>query len=255
MLEILDISHSYSTDDGALVPALSGLNLRIDDGEFVALLGPSGCGKSTLLKLIAGFEHATAGEMYSHGVPITGPGTDRGVVFQQANLFPWFTVRENVTVAARYQQNPEFRRRGEELIEAFGLSDAVDRLPHELSGGMQQRTQIARVLAAHPDTVLMDEPFGALDPFTREVLQLELLSRWHDYRPTVVFVTHSVEEALLLANRVVVMGDRPGRILDEYEVPDHLHPYRRKDFAEIMSSESFVSLYYDVTRAVHGAHV
>ncbi|WP_018298147.1 ABC transporter ATP-binding protein [Corynebacterium lubricantis] len=258
MLTISQLQHNYYTESGDTVHALEGVNLTVCDGEFVSLVGPSGCGKSTLLRLIAGFETPSSGQIStvtSEGsTEVTGPGTDRGVVFQQPTLFPWLSVRENIHLAAKYQNDDEISEQADALIEIVGLSDAVDRLPHELSGGMQQRAQIARVLAAQPQTVLMDEPFGALDPFTREVLQAELLGIWRRYSPTGIFVTHSVEEAILLGQRVIVMGAHPGHIIDEISVPSELHPHSVEEFAEVKASAEFVRLRHDVTTAVHAAH-
>lgn len=258
MLTISQLQHTYFTEAGDTVNALDGVDLTVGNGEFVCLVGPSGCGKSTLLRLIAGFEKPTSGYIAtasSEGLTeVTGPGTDRGVVFQQPNLFPWLSVRDNIHLAAKYQSDPEIADQADALIDIVGLADAAERLPHELSGGMQQRAQIARVLAAQPETVLMDEPFGALDPFTREVLQAELLGIWRRYSPTVVFVTHSVEEAILLGQRVVVMGAHPGHIIDEIAVPEQLHPHSVDEFAEVKASPEFVQLRHNVTMAVHAAH-
>lgn len=223
MISIENASKTFITDAGLIVHALDNISLQISDGEIVSVVGPSGCGKSTLLKLIAGFEQPTEGGIFGNdGVELTEPGVDRGVVFQQPNLFPWLNVGANVEFAATVRggtEAAEIRAAAEELIELVGLGPATRRYPHELSGGMQQRAQIARVLATSPDVVLMDEPFGALDSFTREHLQSELLRAWHRYRPTIVLITHSVEEALLVADRVVVMAPNPGRILESIEVP------------------------------------
>lgn len=258
MLTVSQLKHNYYTEAAETVTALDGVDLTVGNGEFVCLVGPSGCGKSTLLRLIAGFEKPTLGRICTvdqdGATEVTGPGIDRGVVFQQPTLMPWMSVRQNIHLAARYQGDAAIAEQADALIDIVGLSDAVDRLPHELSGGMQQRAQIARVLAAQPETVLMDEPFGALDPFTREVLQAELLQIWRRYNPTVVFVTHSVEEAILLGQRVVVMGAHPGHIIDEITVPDSLHPDSVEEFAEVKASAEFVRLRHDVTTAVHAAH-
>lgn len=222
MITVKNVGEIYRTQNGGQVEALRDITLDVADGEIVCLVGPSGCGKSTLLRLLAGYLAPTSGSLDVDGASVRGPGTDRGVVFQQPTLFPWYTVKENVRLAYRYSGMTEKADRADELLGLVGLSDAVDRYPHELSGGMQQRVQIARVLAAGPEHVLMDEPFGALDPFTREQLQAELLRVWATSYPSIVFVTHSVEEALLLGHRVVVMAAGPGRVLEVVEVPESL---------------------------------
>lgn len=222
MITVKNVGEIYRTQNGGQVEALRDITLDVADGEIVCLVGPSGCGKSTLLRLLAGYLAPTSGSLDVDGTSVRGPGTDRGVVFQQPTLFPWYTVKENVRLAYRYSGMKEKADRADELLGLVGLSDAVDRYPHELSGGMQQRVQIARVLAAGPEHVLMDEPFGALDPFTREQLQAELLRVWATSFPSIVFVTHSVEEALLLGHRVVVMAAGPGRVLEVVDVPESL---------------------------------
>ncbi|WP_145942178.1 ABC transporter ATP-binding protein [Corynebacterium glyciniphilum] len=219
MITVRNVGEIYRTQNGGQVEALRDITLDVADGEIVCLVGPSGCGKSTLLRLLAGYLAPTSGSLEVDGTSVRGPGTDRGVVFQQPTLFPWYTVKENVRLAYRYSGMTEKADRADELLGLVGLSDAVDRYPHELSGGMQQRVQIARVLAAGPEHVLMDEPFGALDPFTREQLQAELLRVWATSFPSIVFVTHGVEEALLLGHRVVVMAAGPGRVLEVVDVP------------------------------------
>jgi len=206
------ITHRYQR---GLPPVIDGLDLSIAAGEFVCLVGASGCGKTTLLKLIAGFERPVAGSVEVEGHPVSGPGGERAVVFQQPNLFPWLSVRGNVELGPRLAgvKKNERRRISGRLLEMVGLAEVADKKTWELSGGMQQRCSIARALATDPGIVLMDEPFGALDAITRERLQDELLDIWRQSGATVVFVTHGVEEALYLGTRVVVMGDRPGRVL------------------------------------------
>ena len=212
------VSQRYETDAGDSVHAVDGISLHVEPGEFVCIVGPSGCGKSTLLELLAGFLHPTEGSVSVGGAPVRGPGRDRGVVFQQPNLYPWLTVRKNVELGLKYRGESGAARRetAEGYLRMVGLEAFLDRKPYELSGGMQQRAQIARVLASDPDIILMDEPFGALDALTRERMQVELRSIWRERRKTVFFITHSVEEAVLLGTRVLVMSARPGRIiLDE----------------------------------------
>jgi len=196
------------------VEALHHVDLVIGKGEFVCLIGASGCGKSTLLRIIAGFDQPTSGHVDIYDAPITGPGSDRGMVFQDYALFPWLTVRQNIAFGPRQKgiSASEVRDIADEYLDMVGLTPFADRFPSQLSGGMKQRVAIARVLANDANILLMDEPFGALDALTREQLQDELLQIWARTGVTVIFVTHSVEEATLLADRVVVMSAGPGRI-------------------------------------------
>lgn len=216
-LEIDGVTHTFH-GPSAPVPALDPVDLSVDAGELVCIAGPSGCGKTTLLRLVAGFLSPSSGSIRVDGRPVAGPGADRGVVFQRPMLLPWLDVRGNVELGLRLQKVPAARRvsEAERYIEMVGLADAADRKPYELSGGMQQRCQIARVLANSPKVVLMDEPFGALDAITRERLQTELLQIWRATGTTILFVTHSVDEAVFLGSRVLVMSGSPGSIvLDE----------------------------------------
>ncbi len=202
--------------------AVEDVSLDVAPGEFVCLLGPSGCGKSTLLNAVAGFVGAAGGEVLVDGAPVTGPDVSRGMVFQSSEaLFPWLRVRDNVAFGPRMRRLGRARR--EQLVQQYvrlvGLSQFSDRLPHELSGGMRQRVQIARVLANEPSVVLMDEPFGALDAQTREVMQHELERIWRETRPTILFVTHDIDEAILLGDRIATMTAGPaGRIKSVYSV-------------------------------------
>jgi ABC-type nitrate/sulfonate/bicarbonate transport system ATPase subunit len=202
------------------VVALRDLSLDIHVGEFVTVLGPSGCGKSTLLNILAGFERATAGEARLDGELIQRPGADRGVVFQEYALFPWLTVMGNVLVGLREKKLPraECDRVARSYIAMAGLRGFEGKYPHELSGGMRQRVSLMRVLAIDPKILLMDEPFAAVDAQTRGVLQLELLRAWRATRKTILFITHNVDEAIFLAERVVVMTARPGQIKEIIEV-------------------------------------
>ena len=210
---------------------VSGISLDIRPGEFVCLLGPSGCGKSTLLNAIAGFL-PVSGQITVAGRPVTGPGLDRGVVFQSSEvLFPWLTIRQNVEYGLRLRRIPaqERRRKADHFLGLVGLSHAGDKFPGQLSGGMRQRAQIARVLINEPAVVLMDEPFGALDAQTREVLQEELDRIWRATGCTIVFVTHDIWEALLLADRVVVMTAGPRASIKTVETIDLPHPRDQGD--------------------------
>ncbi|MDR8412863.1 ABC transporter ATP-binding protein [Nonomuraea sp. 3-1Str] len=200
--------------------ALSGIDLDVREGEFLTLVGPSGCGKSTLLDLVAGLTRPTGGQILIDGTPVTGPGLDRGIVFQQYALFPWRTARANVEFGLEAKAVPkkERRERSRHYLDLVGLTGFEERYPHELSGGMRQRVAIARSLAFDPDVLLMDEPFAALDAQTRESLQEELLRIWEKTGKTVVFITHGIDEAVYLGQRVAVMTSRPGRIKEIVEV-------------------------------------
>ena len=204
------------------VEALRDVNLTISKGEFVCLIGASGCGKSTLLRIIAGFETASAGVVEMYGAPIAAPGPERGMVFQDFALFPWLTVRENIGFGPRQRGLPKAKldELAAHYTDMVGLTRFADYFPGQLSGGMKQRVAIARVLANDCEVLLMDEPFGALDALTREKLQQELLEIWERTKVTVIFVTHSVEEAVVLSDRVVVMTAGPGRI--EHDSRIHL---------------------------------
>jgi NitT/TauT family transport system ATP-binding protein len=219
MVEIQALSKRYAVDDGEIV-ALSSISASIAESEFVCLLGPSGCGKSTLLKIVAGLIEPSGGSILINGRAVRGPGPDRAVVFQDYALFPWMTVAENVEFGLAARGVDGGRRRGvsTELLRAVDLSEFAGKYPHHLSGGMKQRVSIARALAVDPMLLLMDEPFGALDAQTRFVMQQELLRIWRSYRKTVLFVTHSIDEALYLGDRVLVMTARPGRIKEEMRV-------------------------------------
>jgi NitT/TauT family transport system ATP-binding protein len=199
---------------GREVVALDGIDLAVAPGELVCLLGPSGCGKSTLLNAIAGFSPPTAGTLVANGREVAGPGPDRAMVFQEYALFPWMTVEANVAFGLELKGEPRAAIAGrvEALLRQLGLWEFRDRFPKDLSGGMRQRVAIARVLAIDPPMLLMDEPFGALDALTRRNLQDELLRIWSSLKKTIVFVTHGIEEAIYLADRVVVMTYRPGRV-------------------------------------------
>jgi NitT/TauT family transport system ATP-binding protein len=208
------VTHTYRPAHGRTVLALADVSLEVRPREFLALLGPSGCGKSTLLYLIGGFLPTEAGRILVEGKPVSAPGPDRGIVFQHFALFPWKTVRANVLYGLERQRLPraERARRAQAFIDLVGLNGFEESYPSQLSGGMKQRDAIARTLAVDPSILLMDEPFGALDAQTRALMQTELLGIWQRTPKTVIFVTHDVQEAVYLADRVAVMSARPGRI-------------------------------------------
>ena len=216
-LHVRDVSKTFVIDHER-VEALHKIDLIVDKGEFVCLIGASGCGKSTLLRILAGFEAPSSGDVRVYDAPITGPGSDRGMVFQDYALFPWMTVRENIAFGPRQKGNKDAADIAAKYVEMVGLGKFADRYPYQLSGGMKQRVAIARVLANEASVLLMDEPFGALDALTREQLQDELLEIWGRTKVTVLFVTHSVEEATLLADRVIVMTAGPGRVESDNRV-------------------------------------
>jgi NitT/TauT family transport system ATP-binding protein len=206
--------HQIFKGSGADVIALKDINLEIQDAQFVCLLGPSGCGKSTLLNAVAGFLIPTSGEILVHGKPVVAPGPDRGMVFQEYALFPWMTVADNITFGLRIRNEAPEKIKSvlQDLLEMLKLTEFQNRYPKDLSGGMRQRVAIARILALDSPILLMDEPFGALDSLTRRSLQDELLKVYARFKKTVLFVTHSIEEAIYLADRIVVMSYRPGTV-------------------------------------------
>ena len=225
-VQIKAVEKVYEGRNGKTI-ALNGVNLDIYDNEFICVVGPSGCGKSTLLNIIAGLHEASSGEVLVDGVKVEGTGVDRGVVFQQYALFPWLTVKKNVMFGLKLKKDLTEEQREEiamKYIKIVGLEKFVDAYPKELSGGMKQRVAIARAYAVNPSLLLMDEPFGALDAQTRTQLQTELLKTWEEEKKTCFFITHDVEEAILLASKVVVMSARPGRIK---EIIDIDIPYPR----------------------------
>lgn len=241
--EIRGLSKAFrSRKNGGDVQALQEINLTVGANEFVTLLGPSGCGKTTLLRTIAGLVPWDSGEILIDGAPIQGPGPERAMVFQSFALLPWDTVLSNVAFGLELRGVPKSERhdRARELIEMVGLSGFEHRLPGELSGGMQQRVGLARALAVRPQVLLMDEPFSALDEQTRRLLQEELIRIWEESRTSVIFVTHSMEEAVLLGDRVVLMSPRPGRIVDDVRVP--LPRPRSRSIDAVEASQAFAAL-------------
>ena len=229
-IAIQNVSRTFLSPQGERIEALKDINLEVEDafspsgrdiGEFRVLLGPSGCGKSTLLRMIAGLDRPDSGEILVHDQPVQGPGKDRGMVFQKYTSFPWLTVEENVAYGLKINGVAEAERKQtvEHLLKAVGLTEFAGVYPETLSGGMQQRVAIARTLALRPSVILMDEPFGALDAQTRSEMQQLLLQIWDETACTILFVTHDVEEAVYLADRIFIMSSHPGTIVEDVQVP------------------------------------
>jgi len=218
-LSIENLTKKFPKDEEELV-AISDFSFEVKDHEFVCVLGPSGCGKTTLLRIVAGLETKTSGSVRIDGSEVTGPGSDRGMVFQEFALFPWRTVRRNVEFGLEIRKVPKEERRvvSDKYIRLVGLDGFENSHPFELSGGMKQRVGIARALANEPKVLLMDEPFGALDAQTRNMMQKELLRIWEETKKTVLFITHSVDEAVYLADRIVVMTARPGTLKEIFDI-------------------------------------
>ncbi len=235
-MEVRALEKSYPTRDGTVVRALEPISLAVPDGEFITIVGPSGCGKSTFLKLLAGLIDRTGGEIRLRDKPVVGPQKDIGMVFQSPVLLPWKTALDNVMLPAVVLKldRKEARDRASELLEMVGLADFVKKYPNELSGGMQQRVAIARALVHDPSILLMDEPFGALDAMTREMMNVEIRRIWKNAGKTIFFVTHSIPEAVFLGTRVLVLSSRPGRLADDIAID--LPADRELD---VMASDAF----------------
>lgn len=246
-VEIRDLVKKFQTRNGEVV-ALNGVDLSIQDKEFVCVVGPSGCGKSTLLNMIGGLDTPTSGEILVDGKEVDGPSPKRGIVFQQYALFPWLTVEKNVQFGLKLQGMPRERmgQVTEKYLKAVGLENFAHSYPKELSGGMKQRVAIARAYAVNPEVLLMDEPFGALDAQTRVQLQTELLETWEHEQKTCFFITHDVEEAIILAQRVVIMSARPGRVKDIVDIDI---PYPRDQATKM--SPRFLELKNDIWGQVY----
>ncbi|GLI27739.1 ABC transporter ATP-binding protein [Agromyces rhizosphaerae] len=246
-ISVREVSKTFPLKGEEFV-ALDRVSIDIADNEFVTVVGPSGCGKSTLMNVLAGLETPTGGEALVDGKSVSGPGPERGVIFQQYALFPWLTVRKNVEFGLKVAGVPKAQRRerAEHFIEMVGLQQFADALPKMLSGGMKQRCAIARAYAVNPSILLMDEPFGALDALTRVRLQEQLLETWSQEKRTVMFITHDVDEAVFLANRVIVMAARPGRIFDVIDVD---LPYPRTE--DMRLSPEFADLRNRVWHSVY----
>ncbi|MFC5587774.1 ABC transporter ATP-binding protein [Sporosarcina soli] len=235
----LDVTYT-NTKTGAEMIALSDINLEIKEGEFICIVGPSGCGKSTFLNTVAGLIKPSRGSIVLDDEKIIGPGRDRSVVFQSPSLFPWRTVLDNVLYGLEIQKRitDQTRKLAEEYIEMVGLKGYENHYPHELSGGMQQRVNLARALTVDPSLLLLDEPLSALDAQTREFMQEEILRIWEETKKTSIFITHQIDEAIYLADRIFVFGARPGRVVEVVEVkiprPRNLHAKRDPEFLKLM---------------------
>ena len=253
-IEINNINKQYINKEKQPVDILSDINLKIEKGQFVSILGPSGCGKSTLLSIVAGLTDATSGDVLVENRKVEKPGKDRGMVFQQAALFPWLNVTENVTFPLKKEMTKaDAKEHAKKYLKMVQLGNYLSHYPHELSGGMQQRVAIARALAMDPEILLMDEPFGALDEQTRSRLHTQLENIWLETQKTILFVTHSISESIKLSDRVIVMGTKPGTILQDikidlprprdeykkemYEIEEYIMSYLKKEIDKVVREE------------------
>ena len=259
-LKIENLSMRFDLPNGGHVQALENVSLDLAEGQLMSVLGPSGCGKTTLLNIVAGFLAPTSGEIVLNGHNVTGPDAERGMVFQQGALFEWMSVRENVSFGPRMkgQSEKQYGAEVDHLLDIVGLRDFKEKAIYELSGGMQQRVALARCLANDPDVILMDEPLGALDALTREKMQSLVLKLWKETGKTIILITHSVEEALLLGERLLVMAPRPGRIHREYRLPfadlgaaeDLRRVKKHPEFA--LRREEILSMIWDMEEEIMG---
>ncbi|TMM52821.1 taurine ABC transporter ATP-binding protein [Sulfitobacter sabulilitoris] len=259
-LSIEHLSMRFDLPDGGAVQALKDVSLDLKAGELLSVLGPSGCGKTTLLNIVAGFLAPTEGKIVLNGHDVKGPDAERGMVFQQGALFEWMSVRENVGFGPSMKGMPKHDKAKvvNRLLDVVGLQDFKEKAVYELSGGMQQRVALARCLANDPDVILMDEPLGALDALTREKMQSLVLKLWKETGKTIILITHSVEEALLLGERLLVMAPRPGRIHREYRLPfaemgvgaDLREVKKHPEFAQ--KREEILSMIWDMEEEIMG---
>ncbi len=248
VLEIKQLSKVFQGNAGE-VTALDRIDLDVKAGEFVSIVGTSGCGKSTLLSIIAGLTDYTAGSMLLNGRPVEGPGSDRAVVFQSDATFPWLSVEKNIKYGMKVKKVPraEQEKKAGELLKLLGLENFRNSYPRELSGGMRKRIDIGRAYAAEPDILLMDEPFGALDVVTRETMQDELLRIWSERKRTVIFVTHDLEEAMYLSDRIILLSPRPGRLKKVIELP-----FARPRTPALRESREFYELRNELRKLMNG---
>lgn len=242
LIKIDNVEKIFEAENGHSVRALDKVNLTIKENEFICILGPSGCGKSTLLRIISGLDSSTSGNILFKGNVHTKPCKEIGMVFQNYSLMPWLNVLDNISLGLNFAKASKNNRQkvALEYLDMIGMKDFAKSMPHELSGGMQQRVAIARSLANNPDVLLMDEPFGALDAYTRIILQKELLHIWEHHKKTIIFVTHSVDEAVFLADRIILMDTKPGRIkkeisIDIDRVRDRVNPEYARLTAELLN--------------------
>jgi NitT/TauT family transport system ATP-binding protein len=247
VLSVRDLQKTFETKDGAHV-AFQPMSLDVHRREFICIIGPSGCGKSTFIRIVAGLEDSSGGQILIDGQPVSGPGPDRGMVFQGYTLFPWRTVRQNVMfgLEMRGKENSVADVEARQWLDMVGLGKFEGSYPHELSGGMKQRVAIARALANEPRILLMDEPFGALDALTRCKMQTYLLQIWKKVEVTILFITHDLEEACFLADRIIVMGANPGRVLEVIE-----NPIPRPRTTEQLLSPEFIALKHRLDELIH----
>jgi len=249
MVVFENVSKTYPRqgNSGQATLAVDSLNVRIKAAEIISILGPTGCGKSTAMNMIAGFESPSTGTVLLGGVPVSKPGPDRSIVFQQASLFPWLTVLENITLGVKSRGMPEatYLERARQLLEAVRLTGFEKHYPYQLSGGMQQRVQIARALISEPGVILMDEPFGALDSQTRLMMQELVLQLWQQYQPTIIFITLDVAEAVFVSDRVLLMSKRPGRVKLAVDIDE---PKPRTQ--EFITSSRFIEVQSELLHAL-----
>jgi NitT/TauT family transport system ATP-binding protein len=255
VIEVCRVGKTFQSSTRGVTAALRDMSLTVDDGEFVCLVGPSGCGKTTLLNLIAGLERPDEGEVRVHGKRVRGPGPDRGVMFQEAALFPWLSVAENVAFGMKELRLPRRQRetRAKKYLDLVKMSGFARAWVHELSGGMRQRVALARALALEPDILLMDEPFGALDPKSRDALQAEIVDIWQKTHKTIVFITHDMAEAVRLGSRVIVLRARPARVAIDVDLAERLPQPRHVDQPEVVELAAQLKGELDET-GEHEAH-